>query len=190
MKAALDLAKLDATQAGSLADGAVIGAPRRLLRLEGAALCVGALLAYSAVGRSWWLVPLTLLIPDVTMVGYLGGTRLGSWFYNLGHSTPLPAALVGIGWWQERSLVVALGLIWLAHIGLDRLLGYGLKYSDHSSTRISARLVESARKHMISADCSLTGLRGAGATGLEPATSGVTGRRSNQLNYAPVRAAV
>ena len=67
------------------------------MRLEGAALALGALLAYAAVGRSWWLVPLTLLLPDITMAGYLGGARLGSWSYNLGHSTPLPAALVGIG---------------------------------------------------------------------------------------------
>jgi hypothetical protein len=111
--------------------GAAVGVPRRFLRLEGAALVVGALLAYAAVGRSWWLVPLTLLLPDATMVGYLGGTRLGSWFYNVGHSTLLPAALIGIGWWQDSTLAVALGLIWLGHVGLDRLLGYGLKYDDH-----------------------------------------------------------
>jgi len=94
-------------------------------------LVVGALLAYATVGRSWWLVPLTLLLPDVTMVGYLGGTRLGSWFYNVGHSTLLPATAIGIGWWQDSTLAVALGLIWLAHVGLDRVLGYGLKYDDH-----------------------------------------------------------
>jgi hypothetical protein len=120
-----------AAVADSLANGAVVGVPRRFLRLEGATLTVGALVAYSTLDRSWWLVPLTLLLPDITMVGYLGGARLGSWFYNLGHSTPLPVALVGIGWWQDQSLVVALGLIWLAHIGLDRVLGYGLKYADH-----------------------------------------------------------
>jgi hypothetical protein len=115
---------------GSLAEGAVRGHPRRFLRLEGAALAIGALAAYAAVGRSWWLVPLVLLVPDVTMLGYLGGPRPGSWLYNLGHSTPLPGVLVAIGWWQDR-FVLALGLIWLTHIGLDRALGYGLKYSDH-----------------------------------------------------------
>ena len=71
-------------------------------------------------------MPLTLLLPDLTMIGYLGGTRLGSYLYNLGHSTPLPAAIIAIGWWQDKSLVVALGLVWLAHIGVDRLIGYGL----------------------------------------------------------------
>jgi hypothetical protein len=64
------------------------------------------------------------------MVGYLGGTRPGAYVYNLVHTTPIPAALIGIGWWQDRSLAVALGLIWLAHIGVDRLIGYGLKYDD------------------------------------------------------------
>jgi hypothetical protein len=113
------------------ADGVVVGTPRRLLRVEGAVLSIGALLAYSTTDRAWWLVPLTLLIPDLTMIGYLGGTRLGAYLYNLGHSTPLPALVVAIGWWQDKSLIAALGLVWLAHVGFDRLLGYGLKYDDH-----------------------------------------------------------
>jgi hypothetical protein len=121
----------DAPTAVVPADGMVICAPRRWLRIEGAALAAGSLIAYSTTGQAWWLVPLTLLLPDLTMIGYLGGTRLGSYLYNLGHSTPLPAAIVAIGWWQEKSLLVALGLVWLTHIGIDRLIGYGVKYDDH-----------------------------------------------------------
>ena len=120
-----------AATTGSTADGMVVGTPRRLLRIEGATLVAGSLIAYSTTDQAWWLVPLTLLLPDLTMIGYLGSTRLGSYLYNLGHSTPMPAAIVAIGWWQDKSLVVALGLVWLAHIGLDRLIGYGLKYDDH-----------------------------------------------------------
>ena len=102
-----------------------------MLRVEGATLFAGSPIAYSTTDQAWWLVPLTLLLPDLTMIGYLGSTRLGSYLYNLGHSTPVPAAIVAIGWWQDKSLVAALGLVWLAHIGLDRLIGYGLKYDDH-----------------------------------------------------------
>lgn len=112
-------------------DGTVTGAPRRWLRLEGAVLLAGSLIAYSATRQAWWLVPVTILLPDLLMVGYLGGTRLGAQLYNLAHSTALPAAAVGLGWWQGKPLVLALGLTWLAHIGIDRLLGYGLKYDDH-----------------------------------------------------------
>ena len=76
-------------------------------------------------------MPITILLPDLAMLGYLRGTRVGARVYNIAHSTPLPAAVVAIGWWQDDSLVTALGLVWLAHIGLDRLIGYGLKYDDH-----------------------------------------------------------
>src|SRR4051794_25058795 len=103
---------------GVAADGVVVGTPRRWLRVEGATLLVGSLIAYSTTDRAWWLVPLALLLPDVTMIGYLGGARLGSYLYNLAHSTPLPAVIVAIGWWQDKPLVVALALIWLAHIGV------------------------------------------------------------------------
>jgi Domain of unknown function (DUF4260) len=109
----------------------VVGTPRRWLRVEGAALVAGSLIAYSTTDRAWWLVPLTLLLPDLSMIGYFGGPRLGSRLYNLVHSTPLPVVAVGVGWWQDMSLPAALGLIWLAHIGFDRVLGYGLKYGDH-----------------------------------------------------------
>jgi hypothetical protein len=78
---------------GGAGDGIVVGTPRRWLRVEGAVLVAGSLVAYSTTDQAWWLAPLTLLLPDLTMIGYLGGTRLGSYLYNLGHSTPLPAGL-------------------------------------------------------------------------------------------------
>jgi Domain of unknown function (DUF4260) len=111
-------------------DGTVVAAPRRWLRIEAAALLVGSLIAYSSTDRSWWLVPVILLLPDLAMVGYIGGTRLGAIAYNLAHNAALPAAVVALGWWQHEALALALGLVWLAHIGMDRLMGYGLKYDD------------------------------------------------------------
>jgi hypothetical protein len=110
--------------------GSALGAPTRLLRLEGAALLTGSLLAYTTTGRSWWLLPLAILLPDLSAIGYLRGTRVGARVYNLFHITALPGALVAIGWSQNLSLASALALIWLAHIGMDRVLGYGLKYDD------------------------------------------------------------
>jgi hypothetical protein len=119
------------TPAEARTSGTVTGMPRRWLRLEAAVLLAGSLIAFSATGQPWWLVPLTILAPDLSAAGYLGGTRLGAHLYNLAHSTILPAAVVGLGWWQGRPLVLALGLVWIAHIGVDRLLGYGLKYGDN-----------------------------------------------------------
>jgi hypothetical protein len=111
-------------------EGTVTGAPRTWLRGEAAVLLAGSLIAYSSTRQPWWLVPLVVLLPDLTMAGYLAGTRAGAVSYNLAHATPLPAVLVVLGWWQHRPLILALGLVWVAHIGFDRILGYGLKYGD------------------------------------------------------------
>jgi hypothetical protein len=116
---------------GSPATGTVVGAPRRLLKLEGATLLAGALIAYATTHEPWWLIPLTLLAPDLLAIGYLAGRRAGANLYNLAHITPLPGALLVVAWSQHSPLAAAIGLIWLAHIGMDRLLGYGLKYHDH-----------------------------------------------------------
>ena len=65
-------------------------------------------------------------------LGYLWSTRVGAHLYNLTHAAPLPAVLAGIGIWQHQSLVLAIALIWLAHIGLDRAMNYRLKHDTDS----------------------------------------------------------
>jgi Domain of unknown function (DUF4260) len=111
-------------------EGVVAGAPRRWLGLEGLVVLAGALIAFAILGQPWWLVPAAILVPDIAMGGYLAGTRPGAHLYNIAHATVLPAVMLGAGYWQADRLVMALALIWLAHIGMDRLLGFGLKYND------------------------------------------------------------
>lgn len=111
-------------------DGVVGGAPRVLLRLEGAVLLGLSVFAYARYGSSWWLFALLLLAPDVGALGYLAGSRIGASTYNALHTYVGPAALVAIGAIDGSAVVLSIGFIWFAHIGMDRALGYGLKYED------------------------------------------------------------
>jgi hypothetical protein len=104
--------------------------PAILLRLEGAALLVAAVLLYREHDASWLLFAVLLLAPDLSMLGYLAGTRIGAIVYNIAHTTVLPIALGVSGLLAGGDLAVAIALVWLAHIGLDRMIGYGLKYPD------------------------------------------------------------
>jgi len=110
--------------------GVVTGRPRAFLRVEGFALLIAALVAFSRTGQAWWLLPATLLLPDLGALGYLLSRSAGALLYNLAHATPLPLALVGLGVWLQAPLAVALGTVWLAHIGMDRAMAYGLKHDD------------------------------------------------------------
>ena len=102
--------------------------PALLLRLEGAALFIVALAVYRELGLSWWLFVLLFLMPDLSFLGYFGGTRVGAMVYNAAHTYTLPAGLWLLGFWGERGWMMGVALIWAAHIGLDRLIGFGLKY--------------------------------------------------------------
>jgi hypothetical protein len=114
--------------------------PALLLRLEGAALVAAAVLLYREHGASWLLFALLLLAPDLSMLGYLAGTRIGAMVYNIAHTTVLPIALVVTGVLTGSDLAISLGLIWLAHIGLDRAIGYGLKYPEAFNSTHLARV--------------------------------------------------
>ena len=103
-------------------------APRVWLGLEGATLLLGSTAAYFVLGGHWLLFVSLLLVPDIAMLGYLFGKRSGAHIYNFFHSTPLPAALLTFGFFAAQPLAVSVAFIWFAHIGLDRMIGYGLKY--------------------------------------------------------------
>ena len=102
--------------------------PAALLRAEGVALLALSVLFYALRGAGWALFFLLVLVPDLSMLGYLGGSRVGAALYNIALIYVLPAALVAFDSLAGRSLLVSPGLIWLAHIGFDRMMGYGLKY--------------------------------------------------------------
>lgn len=109
--------------------GFVEGGPRLLLRIEGAAILIFALAAYSRTGHSWWLFALLFLAPDFGMLAYLANARIGSALYNFAHTLSVPIALFCAGLLLHLSLALVLATIWFAHIGFDRMLGYGLKYA-------------------------------------------------------------
>lgn len=109
--------------------GAVTGGVRVLLRLEGLGLFVLAVALYSQTHLSWLAFALLFFAPDLSFLGYLAGPRIGAIAYNAAHDTFIPIMLVVGGYFLAANYVVlATALIWLAHIGFDRALGYGLKY--------------------------------------------------------------
>ena len=102
--------------------------PGSLLRLEGLAVAAAALVLYVHRDYGWVALVLLALAPDVSFLGYLAGPRVGALAYDVVHTYVGPVALGVAGVLGDSGLAVQLALIWLAHIGADRLLGYGLKY--------------------------------------------------------------
>ncbi len=98
------------------------------MRLEGAALFVCCLFLYHAVGASWILFAVLCLWPDLAMLGYLVNVKLGASLYNLVHIEVFPLLLAAASFQRMDQRLLHFALIWLIHIGWDRMLGYGLKY--------------------------------------------------------------
>ena len=102
--------------------------PAVLLRTEGVALLALSVLLYWVNGESWLLFGALLLAPDLSMLGYLAGPSVGAAIYNVFHTYAMPAVVGALGMVLASPLAIAVALIWFAHIGVDRTVGYGLKY--------------------------------------------------------------
>jgi hypothetical protein len=99
-----------------------------LLRAEGVTVAVASITLYFNADHPWWLLVVLVLAPDVSMVGYAAGPTVGAAAYDVAHTYSLPVVLGAIGVVADTETAVQLSLIWLAHIGVDRAIGYGLKY--------------------------------------------------------------
>ena len=131
----------------SAVHGAVIDAPRRWLRLEGALLATVATLAYAKAGGGWGEFAAWLLLPDVALLAYVAGPRAGAMAYNLAHTAAVPLALAGAGLLGAETMALKAALIWWAHIGFDRALGFGLNYPSGFGDTHLGRLGGRAKIH-------------------------------------------
>lgn len=110
--------------------GATTGGVRLVLRLEGLCILIAASVAYSRLGLGWGTFALFFLAPDLSFLGYLAGPKVGAASYNVAHSYIGVVACLVAGFVLPTPTLLCAGIIWCAHIGFDRALGYGLKYSE------------------------------------------------------------
>jgi hypothetical protein len=108
--------------------GTVTGTPRRWLQLEGVAAFAAGIATFLATGAPWILLVPLLLAVDVSAVGYLAGPRAGAFTYNLAHNWGMGVAVAAVGVATGVAPILAAGAILVAHTGMDRVAGYGLKY--------------------------------------------------------------
>jgi hypothetical protein len=105
------------------------GAMRWTLRAEGLVYFLFALAAYHVLHGSWMMFLILFLLPDLSFAAYLAGPRIGAVVYNVMHSTIGPIVLVALGYVTRHPEFSWIALIWFAHVGFDRMLGYGFKYA-------------------------------------------------------------
>ena len=99
----------------------------KILRSEALMFFVATIWAYHLVGASWWIFLVFLLVPDIFMVGYLKNSKIGAAIYNIGHTYTTPFALLGIYTLLQNPIFLPISIIWIAHISMDRIFGFGLK---------------------------------------------------------------
>lgn len=110
---------------------------KKLIRLEGLVVLSLGTYLYFASGFGWVAFFLLLLLPDVFMIGYAVNARIGAYLYNFAHTLTVPLLVLLAGFIFSADFLMMIGFIWTAHIGMDRMMGYGLKYaSEFKDTHI------------------------------------------------------
>jgi hypothetical protein len=103
---------------------------KTIIQLEEAALLLAAALLSNQIGYGPLLFLAFLLVPDVSMIGYLASPRIGAWLYNLVHHRAMGVIVTLAGYFLQMPIVIFAGLILFGHTAMDRMFGYGLKFED------------------------------------------------------------
>ncbi|MCH9812144.1 DUF4260 domain-containing protein [bacterium] len=98
-----------------------------VLRIEAFSLTIASLYLYHIMGYSWKLFVMLILIPDVSIAGYLLRNTVGAFTYNLFHVKVMPIALAAFAYYTYSYELYPVALTWFTHINIDRMLGIGLK---------------------------------------------------------------
>lgn len=103
---------------------------QKILKVEEIALFGLSIYLFHQTDFTWWWYPTLILIPDISMIGYLAGSKIGAYSYNLFHHKAFAIMVLTIGWFSGNEWIALSGIILFGHSSLDRVFGYGLKYID------------------------------------------------------------
>ena len=104
---------------------------KNLLKLEELGQFLLSIMLFSQLEYSWWIFPACLLLPDLSMIGYLISPKIGAWMYNFFHHKLVAVLVLILGFWLNEPLITLAGVILFGHSAMDRIFGYGLKFNDH-----------------------------------------------------------
>ncbi|MFC0185301.1 protein of unknown function [Pseudarcicella hirudinis] len=103
---------------------------KSILQLEETAQFALGIFIFSQLNFSWWYFPVFLLVPDLSMSGYLLNPKLGAWAYNFFHHKGLGILIGILGYLLKNEALILAGVILFSHSAFDRIMGYGLKFED------------------------------------------------------------
>src|SRR5690554_2245544 len=99
---------------------------KNLLKLEELGQFLLSIMLFSQFEYSWWILPACLLLPDLSMIGYLINPKIGAWMYNFFHHKLVAVLVLILGFWLNEPLITSAGVILFGHSAMDRIFGYGL----------------------------------------------------------------
>lgn len=102
-----------------------------LIKSEELGQFVFSIYLFSLLDYSWWIFPTLLLLPDLSMLGYVFNTKTGAWTYNFFHHKSIGLILIIVGFHWNQSAIALAGTIWFGHAAMDRIFGYGLKFENN-----------------------------------------------------------
>lgn len=104
---------------------------KSLLKLEELGQLMLSILLFNKLDYAWWVYPAVILLPDLSMLGYLANPKVGAWLYNLFHHKLFAILVFAAGQLLNNSMLSLTGIILFGHSAMDRCFGYGLKYNDN-----------------------------------------------------------
>ncbi|MGA0560533.1 DUF4260 domain-containing protein [Larkinella sp. VNQ87] len=119
---------------------------KTVLKLEEAAQFILSIVLFNQLPFTWWWFPALILVPDVSMLGYLINPRVGAWTYNVAHHKAVAIAFGIAGLWLNNPVLMLTGVILFGHAAMDRMMGYGLKYPDDFTNTHLGRIGKKAAK--------------------------------------------
>ena len=102
----------------------------QLIKLEELGQFLFAVFLFNQLDYPWWVFLACILLPDLSMLGYLINTKIGAWVYNFFQHKLLGLLVLMVGIWYEHDLLSVTGVVLFAHAAMDRVFGYGLKFQD------------------------------------------------------------